>query len=251
MSLVETLMAAGLTVTLGGAVLSLAGAGHAIARTQPETADLQQRARVAVQAIGSDVRAAGAGLETGALAGPLARYFAPIEMSADGGLTLWTTTNRDAQGTLRSSASAGATLVALADNDGCPPGLSACGFSAEKSAVVFDGSGCREVVRIDGLTADMLQLRAPIAGCSFAAGAAVAEATVRTYRVDALARQLQRRDEALGATVPVLDGITSMHVQFFEDPWRVRVTLRVAGMNPLLRIPDLVIAIDVAPPNLQ
>ena len=43
MTLVETLVSMALSVAVSGAVLSLVTAGQTVARTQPETADLQQR----------------------------------------------------------------------------------------------------------------------------------------------------------------------------------------------------------------
>src|SRR4051812_25762453 len=111
-----------LTLTITGAVLSLAAAGQAIARAQPETADLQQRARVALQTLGQDVREAGAGLDRGALAGPLVRYFPPVEPSIDGGIVLWTMTCAAAQGTVATAVDQGARAVDLADSAGCYSG---------------------------------------------------------------------------------------------------------------------------------
>jgi prepilin-type N-terminal cleavage/methylation domain-containing protein len=93
-TLVELLVAMAIAVTLGGAVVSLIVAGQWIASAQPEAADAQQRARVAVQALSVDLARAGAGVERGALSGPLVRFFPAIGPSADGGVTIWYVSGR-------------------------------------------------------------------------------------------------------------------------------------------------------------
>ena len=81
------------------------------------------------------------------------------------------------------------------------------------------------------------------------AGAATRQATpspqgeVRTYRVDAGARQLLRRDEATGATVPVLDNVSAMAVEYLDGGRRIRVTLRLAPATPDPRVPEFEISV--------
>jgi hypothetical protein len=106
-------------------------------------------------------------------------------------------------------------------------------------------------VRVDTTTAAALQLRAGSRTCAYAAGAAVAQGEVRTYLVDTAARQLLRRDEATGLSVPVLDNVTAMSVDYLDEGRRVRVTLRLTPATPDPRVPDFEIALDVMPPNLQ
>ena len=77
-TLVELLIAMAVMVTFSGALMSLILAGQTLARVQPEAADVQQRARIALQTLGADLARAGAGLDRGAQAGPLVRYFPPI-----------------------------------------------------------------------------------------------------------------------------------------------------------------------------
>jgi hypothetical protein len=266
-SLVETLVATTLAVAMSGAVLSLVVAGQAIARTHPEAADLQQRARVALQIVGAELRDAGAGLEQGSLVGPLARYFPPVVPSIDDGVTIWTARNYDAQAMVRTAAVPGATTVVVDDSAGCPPGAGACAFASDASVIAFTPGGCRTAMRLSDASADVLQLEAPLAGCTLEPGSAVAAGTVRTYWVDPVGRQLIRRDEATGSSAPVLDGVAAMTTEYYADAGgtspitgagdaelmrvrRVRVTLRFVASNPLLRIPDLAVAVDVAPRNL-
>ena len=51
---------------------------HGAFRAEPETADLQQRLRVAADALSGDLRGAGGGLGQGLTAGPLTDFLAPI-----------------------------------------------------------------------------------------------------------------------------------------------------------------------------
>lgn len=268
MTLLELLVSAMLSLALSGVVLSLVAAGQKLGRVEPESLDQQQRARIALQVLGAELRDAGAGLDHGDLAGSLARFFPPIARSADGGITIWKTTNPDAQGTTAFAVAAGASMITLQDSPICPTGQAACGFNAGASAIAFTASGCRTTIRIAVVSGSTLELAAPLSACALDAGAAVAEADVRTYRVDAAARQLVRRNEATSSSAPFLDGVSSLAVAFFADPAgtvaiagtsdaelmrvrRVVLTLRLTTSNPLLRVPDLDLAVDTVPRNLQ
>ncbi|HEX9366723.1 MAG TPA: hypothetical protein VF921_08850, partial [Vicinamibacterales bacterium] len=248
---IELLIAMAVMVTFSGALMSLILAGQSIARMQPEAADAQQRARVALQTLGAELALAGAGLDRGPQAGPLAQFFPPILPSADGGITIWYVSTRVAQATLAAPLPQGATSAPLQPGDTCPAPDPGCAFSPASTAIVFDGHGCRDVLRVDAVTATSLQVRTGPRGCDYAQGAAVAQAEVRTYRVDSAARQLLRRDEATGASVPVLDNVTAMTVAYLDGARHLRVTLRLAAATPSALIPDLELSYDVMPPNLQ
>jgi Tfp pilus assembly protein PilW len=267
-SLTETIVAMALTVALSGTVLSLVQAGHTIARTQPETADLQQRARLALQTLGTELRDAGAGLDRGSLAGPLVRYFPPVTPSIDGGVTIWTGTSADAQAMVATTAEQGTTMVVLRDSVGCLVGEAACAFVPDTSIIAFTADGCRTVLRVAAVSGGTFQLAAPLAGCTLAAGSAVMQGEVRTFRVDAAARQLIRRDEITGSSAPLLDNVAAMTATYFADAAgaeivsgltdadlkrvrRIRITLQFVASNPLLRIPDLTVAVDAAPRNME
>lgn len=241
-SLVELLIAMAVMVTFTGTLLSLILAGQSIARMQPEAADVQQRARIALQTLGGELALAGAGLDRGPLAGPLSQFFPPIGPSHDGGITVWYVTARRAQTTMAAPLAPDGTEAVIQD---------AAAFVQASTAIVFDGHGCRDLLRVDAVAAVSLHVRAGPRSCSYEAGAPVAQGEVRTYRVDPAARQLLRRDEATGISVPVLDNVTAMTVEYLDGARRVRVTLRLAAgiANPL--VPDFEVTYDVRPPNLQ
>ena len=240
-TLVEILIAMALMVTFSGALLSLIVAGQSMARTQPDAADVQQRARVALQTLGGELALAGAGLDRGPQAGPLAQYFAPVGPSPDGGITIWYVSSRRGQTTLTGPLAPGATdaLIQTAT------------FSPASTGIVFDRHGCHDPVRIDAATPTWLQVRAGSRGCRYATGDAIAEGEVRTYRVDAGTRQLLRRDEATGASLPVLDNVAAMTIEYLDGGRRIRVTLRLGPATPDPRVPDFEVSCDTWPPNLQ
>jgi prepilin-type N-terminal cleavage/methylation domain-containing protein len=224
-SLIELLVAMAVMVTVSGALMSLILAGESIARAEPEAADLQQRARVALQTLGAELALAGAGLDRGPQAGMLAQFFPPIAPSSDGGLTIWYVSSREAQATLAVPLADGATDAILQNGGNCPATITGCAFTPDTTAIVFDAHGCRDVLRVDDVTAVSLGLRA--------------------------ARQLMRRDEATGATVPVLDNVAAMSVEVVDAGRRVRVTLRLVTPTPNPMVPDFLISYDALPPNLQ
>ena len=250
-SLVELLIAMAVMVTFSSALMSLLLAGQSIARMQPEAADVQQRARIALQTLGAELALAGAGLDRGPQAGALAQYFPPVGPSSDGGITIWYISGREAQTTLAAPLVQGATEAPIQHAAHCPASDPGCAFTPASTAIVFDGHGCRDVLRIDEVTATSLQVRAGSRACGYAQGAAIAQGEVRTYRVDPGTRQLLRRDEATGISVPVLDNVTAMSVEYLDGGRRVRVTLRLAAATPNPLVPDLAIVYDVRPPNLQ
>jgi prepilin-type N-terminal cleavage/methylation domain-containing protein len=247
-SLVELLIAMAIMTTTAGVLLSMVIAGQSIARLQPEAADLQQRARIATQVLATDLARAGAGIDAGPWAGPLARRFAALSPASAGGLTVWYVTASGAQGTLAAPLDADATAAVVALDAACtgPP----CGFLDDSTALLFDNSGCHDFARVEVAAPAALTLRAAARGCAYAAGAAIAQGEVRTYRVDAAERQLLRRDEGTGLAVPVVDHVAAMALEWLDDGRGVRMTLRFVPVL-LLQVPDLVLSMEMRPPNLQ
>ena len=247
-SLVELMMAMAITATAAGTLLSLVVAGQRIARLQPEAADLQQRARIAAQVISTELARAGAGADAGALAGPLIARFAPVYDAAGGGLTIWYVSAGGAQATLAAPLAADALAATIALHAPCAG--ASCGFTANTTALIFDNAGCHDLARVEDATPTGLVLAAGSRTCAYAPGAEVAQGEVWTFRVDPSTRQLLRRDEATGISVPISDNVAAMNVDYLDGGRRVRVTLRFVPVA-LREVPDLVIAIDARPPNLQ
>ena len=248
-TIVEVLVAMAVMTTSAGVLLSLIVAGQRLARMQPEAADQQQRARIAIETLGAELERAGAGLERGPRAGPLSRYFAPLTATPDAAVTVWYASPGGGQARIARALSAVATEVLVDSAGACAAPSETCGFSAGGTAILLDGGGCHDVARIEDVAPSALVLRANARGCAYDAGAWIAEGEVRTYRVDGATRQLFRRDAATGISLPVLDNVASMTSEWSADGRRMRITLRLS--STLLHMPDLVVALDAAPANLQ
>jgi prepilin-type N-terminal cleavage/methylation domain-containing protein len=245
-SLVELLVAMALMAMVGGAFMTLVLAGESIARAQPEAWDVHQRARIAMQTLGAELALAGAGPDRGPRRGPLVSSFSPVEIAADGSFTVWYVAARGGQGSLASALPPGRADAALAHAGDCPTARPACAFTPGSTAILFTPGGARDALRIDAVMDVSLMFRAGPQS-AYPAGASIAEGEVRTYRVDSTARQLVRRDEATGASLPVVDGIVAMAAEIREGGTVIRVTLRLAGTAPAS---ELVIAFDVPMPNV-
>lgn len=240
-TIVELLIAMAVLTALCGAFLPLMAAWQSIARVQPDAADRQQRARMAIQVLSTEISRAGAGVERGPLAGPLSRYFSPIEPGADGAITLWYVSSRGADSTLSVPLLRGETAAALDD---------ASGFVGDSTAIVYDATGCRDVVRIEAVAGAAVVLRGGSRRCDYSIGAVFAQAEVRTYRVDRATRQLLRRDEATGLTVPVIDGIAAMTFESLDGGGRARIVLTVSSAADPPVVSDLPVVFEVLAPNL-
>jgi prepilin-type N-terminal cleavage/methylation domain-containing protein len=245
-SLAELLIAMALMVVVTSAFMTLVLSGGSIARAQPEAWDLHQRARIAMQTLGAELARAGAGLDRGPQRGPLSSSFAPLEIGADGSLTVWYVNGQGGQTSLASALAAGDAEAMLANAGDCPASRPACAFTSGSTGILFQPGGARDALRIDDVRDMSLTLRAG-PQFSYSAGASIAEGEVRTYRVDPIARQLLRRDEATGTSLPVIDGIAAMSAELHEEGGIVRVTLRLVGATTSS---DLVVAFDVLMPNM-
>jgi prepilin-type N-terminal cleavage/methylation domain-containing protein len=246
-SLLELLVAMAITTTTAGALLSLVVAGQSIARLQPEAADQQQRARIVTQVLATELARAGAGIDAGPFAGPLAQRFAAVTPSPDGGLTIWYVSTGRAQGALVDALPADALVATVAFDPPCAG--SSCGFADDTTALIFDNSGCHDLARVETASSPLLVLAVGARTCGYAAGAAIAHGEVRTFLVDAGSRQLLRRDEATGVSVPIADNVAAMDVEFLDGGRRIRVRLRLVPASAG-QVPDLVVVLDVRPPNL-
>ena len=77
-TLVELLVSMGIMIVVTGAIFRLINPSQATAQIQPEVQDMQQRMRVATDAMFRDVVMAGAGPYQGTVTGSLNNFFAPI-----------------------------------------------------------------------------------------------------------------------------------------------------------------------------
>ncbi|HYN08118.1 MAG TPA: prepilin-type N-terminal cleavage/methylation domain-containing protein [Vicinamibacterales bacterium] len=231
-SLVESLVALVLMLVVTGAVFGLLNPSSMASRTQPEAIDVQQRARVGIDAIQRDLLAAGAGLGSGPAVGPLVNYHAPVVprrmglQSADAynlaradAITIQRAAGSYVQTTVRDPMAPGALDLTVNEPPNCPSRNGVCGLSQDMTILVFDPISNFDSFVIRQVQAQTVSLlsrqRSPSAG--YAPGAYVAEAEFDTYWHDPAMRQLRHYD-GYQTDVPVVDNVVALGFEYFGDP---------------------------------
>ncbi len=235
-TLAEMLVAMALALTVVSAVAALAAQTDRLARTQPRVMDAQQRARVVAEAIGRDLRLAGAGIDRGpmvemtgpaGLTGPLHHAFTAVwprrvgRLRADGPaaaradvITLVHVPDTLVQTTLAADHAASAGQMALSP---CATGA-ACRLPRGATLALFDAHGRVDVLGVlggaDGWP-DVRTLGESAGG--FTAGALVAEVVIRSYYFDAASAQVRVYD-ADGTDQPLMDEVAGLTFEYFGDP---------------------------------
>jgi hypothetical protein len=232
------LLAVGLLLVVMSSVFQALDPARGAFRAEPDTADVQQRLRVAADVLFDDLRGAGAGLSQGPGAGPLTDFALPVLPSRRGRrnadapgtfkpdtITLLTVEPGAAQTTIAEALPARAATVRLNSDPGCPPGDPSCGFAAGMAVVVFDGTGAYDTFSVTSIDALGLHLQHDMPDASRVYGADVthmAAATSRTYYLKADVAtdtfQLMRYDGAGAADAPVVDHVVGLSFRYFGDP---------------------------------
>ncbi len=226
-SLVEVLAAMLLTLVVVGAAIGLANPHTLAARVQPDRVDAQQRLRTVVDVLSQELYDAGAGVDTGTLAGPLGRYLPPVIPRLIGlnhsdppglvrqdAMTLVYVPAAGSQSALSAPlAMPKARLLAL---PGCPATRPACGLAPGDGLVLFDDQGHFDVFSVIsavGLDAD-LRHRGLLGAYGYQAGSHAAEVELRSYYFDAAQGQL-RFSDGDATDQPVVDGLSHAAFEYF------------------------------------
>lgn len=263
-ALVELLIAAAVTIAVVGVMLRMAAEAHTVVRTAGERADLQQRLRVAVEALRRDLLAAGGGPPGGAAPGPLIDAFAPVlpartgTVGADADLSYAddrasiVSMPRDGSATTlaRGMSAPGDPLFIDPGLAGCPSG-GLCGFRPGDRLLVHApdaGDGARDVFTVVAVDAASSSLTpdAPLSR-TYAAGSQVLSIVQRVYHLDRPGRRLMVYDGD-GSDVPLVDHVVDLRFAYFADPAATGATppapgrsncAYAAGPPPVPRLGDL------------
>jgi prepilin-type N-terminal cleavage/methylation domain-containing protein len=231
-SLIESLISLVLLLVVMGAVFSLVTPGSISSRTQPESVDIQQRARVAIDAIERDLGAAGAGLDFGPGVGSLVNYIAPVVprrmglLSPDAhtiarpdAITILRTSGSFIQTTTRDPFASGALQMTLNEPPNCLGRNGVCGLARDMTILLFDPIGAFDSYVVDQVQPPSIFLVSRQRGVSpgYPAGSIVAEAEFDTYWHDPIARQL-RHDDGFVTDVAVVDEVVGVGFEYFGEP---------------------------------
>ena len=256
-SLIEALIATTLMVVVTAGVFRVVGPSSRVFGIQPEVADLQQRLRAGVTQLKHDLLNAGAGSYSGLndttnyqTARSLANYFAPVlpyvqsSGSNDDGqgkffedrITIIYVPSTAAQTSLKSDMASPDSWIQVNQESGCPfkPGTTnaadpLCGFHARATgadnathAVIYDGTGAFDefvVTAVDesGANLDFQHLQQGTFSHAYKVPSRISEVVSRSYFLKADTNQLME-DDGLGSTIPVLDNVAGLSLEFYGDP---------------------------------
>src|SRR5258706_244756 len=248
-TLVEALVATTIIVSVTAAALSVLNPSRGVFKTQPEVADLQQRLRIGVDTLTRELLNAGAGAYSGASAGSLIGYFAPImpfrrgrDVTIDDGagvfksdaITILYVGPTATQTTLKTDMANAASPLAVDVEAGCPgdsrTGLvnPLCGFKPNVTrAAVFDGTGALDtfvVSSADELTKTIDFPHAELSALSKAYLESpsnhvtkVVEISTHVYYLNRPTRQLMHYD-GFSTVMPVLDNVVDLGFEYYGEP---------------------------------
>ena len=244
-SLVELLVSTAIMLTVTGAIFAIVNPSQGVSRVQPEFADMQQRARVAVDTLYRDLLMAGAGPymteDPNSLRGSLSNYFAPILPYRTGRvnpdppgsfkndtITIVYVPNTSSQTTIsqpmpNESAELKVNVPDRCPNDGTGVNKPLCGFVDGQSVLIFDpATGGFDTFQITQVQADAahVQHRGQIFSEAYETGAVITEVQVHTYYFDANQNQLRHYDGLANANsdVPIVDNVVGIRFDYYGDP---------------------------------
>jgi hypothetical protein len=221
-------------LVVSSAIFALLNPAQGTFRAQPEVADMQQRLRVAADVLAKDLMMAGAGMYSGAAAGPLVGFFPPILPQRRGAvqpdpslswfsdrITIIYVPATPLQTLVASEMNGPSAPIAVAQRPGCPRGDHLCGFRRGMRAVLFDDRGAFDTFTITETRESGLEHGPPNPPLSKAYGpsenARIAEVVTTTYYLDPATSQLRRYD-GYQTDAPLVDNVVALGFTYFGDP---------------------------------
>ena len=236
-TIVELLVAMGITLSVLASALTIVSGFQVGFGTEGERADLQQRLRVAVNALSRDLSKAGAGSYQGARAGPLGFSVAavfPFRQGATGAdppgtvrrdviTMVYVPAQTAAQATIRQPMPAGSGAALINLDPGCPLNQTTCGFSAGMDVMIYDDTGSYDTFRVLAAQPGLLQLQhtMPDTAQSYRPGARIVEATSHTYylKADAVTDTFQLMHyDGVASDLAVVDHLVALALEYFGEP---------------------------------
>ena len=243
-TLLELLVAASLLLVVLGALISILAPAHSAFRTQPETADLQQRLRLAVNALYTELAGSGAGFTVGGSPGPLVMdvpAILPYRLATRGtapasgafyqpdAITVLTISSSAVQCLALDRPASASAPIPLDRQPSCPAGDPACGFESGMRVLVAGTGGAWDLLTVTGvqeaaflLDHDSDELSA-LHGAGSRLGAVEAHSYFLRTEASTGTPQLVRFDGA--SQFVVLDHVVDLRFRYFgavEPPALVR-----------------------------
>lgn len=239
-SLIELIIAMAVTLAIGAAMFAVTRAATRAFASEPDTADMQQRLRVAAGAIGRDLTMAGAGSYLGGQAVPLVYALPPVLPFRQGAasddppgtfrsdlITLLYVPATPAQTTLRADVLPDTLTFPVERQLTCAAGVNLCGFAAGMTLLVHDDSGNYDnftAAAVSDVSAEIVVASRPqdSSATTYKAGSRVVEAQLHTYylKTDPVTQitQLLHYDGSTNPAVPVVDHVVGLRFDYYGEP---------------------------------
>ena len=220
-TILELLVAAALMAALTAATCSMLVDAKAMFDTAGERAGLHQAARVGMDRLTTAIGRAGAGADRGEYAAGLVRWMPPVwpgrtdRAARSDAITAISVLPDVPPAVLAFDVPAGAAVLDFERRAAC---ALPCGFSDRMTLLVLDGRGNFDlfaVIETDGASATVVRL-AGGTGASYARGAGVLPAEVRTYYWNSIRAELRVHD-GHGGDFPVIDHVVGLAFEYFAD----------------------------------
>jgi type II secretory pathway pseudopilin PulG len=245
-SLAELLLAALITLIVVGGALSLVASAQRMFQTQPEASDMQQRLRVAVDALRRDLLMAGAGPYTGSAPGALNYLIAPVMPyrafgdAPDQGrgvffrndsISFLYVPSTPSQTQLADALAEGALEPRIELPSNCPVATSKelCGFSEDDRVLMVDGRANWDVYTVDRVRDGAMSLRhrGEPSSTRYERGTTMSHVRAGSYFLEgdesAGTFQLMRHD-GWATELPVVDEVVGLAFRYFGSAAPPRLT---------------------------
>ena len=236
-TIIELMIATAIMVTVTGAIFAVMNPSTGAFQAQPEVSDLQQRLRVGVDSLQKDLIMAGAGTYSGASAGTLTNFMAPLMPYKAFGdvpdpvngtffrkdaISLMYVPPTPSQTTISDPMPAQSSEIKVTPQANCPSKKEAlCGFDIGDKLIIFDPMGNWDFFTVTQVqdSAAHLQHRLHDFSVSYATGSYVTMVTVAMYYLNTndvtKTYQLMHHDGV--SERPLVDNVVKLEFQYFGD----------------------------------
>ncbi|MET0213303.1 MAG: hypothetical protein ABW292_09890 [Vicinamibacterales bacterium] len=235
-SLVELLVMMGVALALVASALTVVNRMQLSFATEGERSDMQQRLRVASDALVRDLAMAGAGAYQGAHIGPLNSYLAsvlpfrsgatkadpPGAFSTDTISVLFVPPATAAQSTIAQPFQAQSGSISINLDPGCPPIDNVCGFAVGMDVMIYDATASYDTFRIISVQPGSVQMQHTMTDGShlYATGSKIVEVASHTYYLKADPAsdtyQLMHYD-GVNSDAAVVDHVIAMEFEYYGE----------------------------------
>jgi hypothetical protein len=224
-SLLELTIAMGLVLALTASLFSIMHPAGGLWAAAPEAADVQQRIRVAVDAVSKDLMRAGSGAFIGERAGPLLQYFAPLRPLRVGtpndSLTIMYVPGSAVQTTSSAAFTPYSQRLEVAAGAGCPMGQPLCGIRTGMTLLIYNEAGTSDVLAVVAVTALYAEVRNALRAAGsprpdYPAGSKVVEAVVHTLWRKTVSAPPS--DQLMRDAAPLVDHVVGLTFDYYADP---------------------------------